>query len=305
SGGVFTLLAQAILGRGGVVFGAGFDEAFRVCHQKIEHAEEIGRLRTSKYVQSDLGDTLRQVRGLLKEGRPVLFTGTPCQIAALRQFLGADDDRLYTQDIICHGVPSPAVWKCYLDQLHSGKQIQTVNFRDKTAGWNDFSMKITYADGTSYRELAVKDPYERAFLANLTLRPSCYQCQYKTVSRVSDLTLADYWGVELVHPELKQQQGVSLVLTHTEKGRALLNEIAAGLEIGKTDLERAAKMNHATTHSVPWPAKRDDFFASMYQESMAQLTERLLRPTAAKRIRRVVRRSGSRVKKLLRRAKGR
>ena len=304
SGGVFSLLAQAILRRGGVVFGAGFDEAFRVCHQKIEQPEEIGRLRTSKYVQSDLGDTLRQVRDLLKEGRPVLFTGTPCQIAALRQFLGADDECLYTQDIICHGVPSPEVWNCYLEQLHSGKQIQAINFRDKTAGWNDFSMKVTYADGTSYRELAVKDPYERAFLANLTLRPSCYQCQYKTVSRVSDLTLADYWGVELVHPELKQQQGVSLVLIHTDKGRALLNNIAAGMEIGKTDLEQAAKMNHATTHSVRWPARRDDFFASMYEEPMAQLTERLLRPTAAKRIRRIVRRSGSRVKKLLRRAKG-
>lgn len=304
SGGVFTLLAEEILKRGGAVFGAGFDSDYRVCHQRIETPEEIAKLRTSKYVQSDLGDTLRQVRSLLQEKRPVLFSGTPCQIAALRRFLGKDDDNLFTQDIICHGVPSPEVWKDYLEQMHGGKQIKSVNFRDKTLGWYGFSMKVTYADGTSYRELATKDPYERAFLANLTLRPSCYQCQYKTVSRVSDLTLADYWGVELVHPELKQQQGVSLVLAHSEKGRRLLQAVSDRLMIGETDLARATRMNQATTHSVPWHPNRNEFFQKRTEEPLAPLTRRLLRQTAAQRTKRFVKRSGSRVKKLIRKIRG-
>lgn len=304
SGGVFTFLAQEILNRGGVVFGAGFDQTFRVCHQRIEKPEEIPLLRTSKYVQSDLGDTLQQVRALLKAGRPVLFSGTPCQIAALRQFLGKDDENLFTQDIICHGVPSPEVWKDYLEQMHGAKKIASVNFRDKTLGWNDFSMKVNYVDGTSYRELATKDPYERAFLANLTLRPSCYQCQYKTVARVSDLTLADYWGVEVVHPELKQQQGVSLVLVHSDKGKRLMQAVSDDLTIGETDLVRATTMNHATTHSVGWHPKRNEFFKNRNGELLAPLTERLLRPTATQKARRFVKRNGSRVKKVFRKIRG-
>ena len=304
SGGVFTLLAQQILSRGGLVFGAGFDEAFRVCHQAIDNMTDLARLRTSKYVQSDLGTSFSEVKSSLQSGRPVLFSGTPCQIAALRQYLGKDYENLYTQDIICHGVPSPAVWTQYLAQQHCGKKIKAINFRDKTLGWNDFSMKIDYADGTSYRELATKDPFERAFLANLTLRPSCYQCQYKTVSRMSDLTLADYWGVELVHPELKEQQGVSLLLVHTEKGKRLLDEIAPDLTYGSTDLVCATTMNHATTHSVPWHPHREDFFAARQSEPYASLVERLLKPSAAQRMKKAIRRNGARVKRLIRKKKG-
>lgn len=304
SGGVFTGLAKQILSRGGLVFGAGYDEQFRVCHQAIENETDLAKLRTSKYVQSDTGEVFLQAKAALQSGRAVLFTGTPCQIAALRQFLGKAYETLYTQDIICHGVPSPSVWAQYLAQQHGGKEITAINFRDKTLGWNDFSMKVDYADGASYRELATKDPYERAFLANLTLRPSCYQCQYKTVSRLSDLTLADYWGVELVHPELKGQQGVSLVLLHTEKGKALFSEAAEGLSVGKTDLERATTMNRATTHSVPWHPNRDAFFAARQSEPFAALTERLLRPTVMQRMKKTIRRYGSKVKRLIRKIKG-
>ena len=188
--------------------------------------------------------------------------------------------------------------------MHGAKKIASVNFRDKTLGWNDFSMKVNYVDGTSYRELATKDPYERAFLANLTLRPSCYQCQYKTVARVSDLTLADYWGVEVVHPELKQQQGVSLVLVHSDKGKRLMQAVSDNLTIGETDLVRATTMNHATTHSVGWHPKRNEFFKNRNGELLAPLTERLLRPTATQKARRFVKRNGSRVKKVFRKIRG-
>ncbi len=304
SGGVFSVLAAEILRQGGVVYGAGYDDTFRVCHRRIDRAEDLHQLRTSKYVQSDIGKTFCETRELLKQEVPVLFSGTPCQIAALRQFLGREYEKLYTQDIVCHGVPSPEVWQQYLKECHGSRQPAFVSFRDKTLGWNDFSMRINYADGTSYRELATKDPYERAFLANLTLRPSCYQCQYKTVSRVSDLTLADYWGVELVHPELKEQQGVSLVLIHSEKGRELWNAAQSKLVSGPTDGERAIRMNHAATHSVPWHRNRELFFERIGNEPLAGLVERCLREPTGRRIYRFVRRAGSKVKRLLKRMTG-
>ena len=304
SGGLFSLLAAEILRQGGTVFGAGFDEKFRVCHRRIDTKAEIAKLRTSKYVQSDIGLTVREVEAFLKNGKTVLFAGTPCQIAALKQYLKQDYTSLYTQDIICHGVPSPGVWEKYLSEMHGGKEIQSVSFRDKTLGWNSFSMKVTYQDGTAYRELATMDTYERAFLANLILRPSCYQCQYKTVARVSDLTLADYWGVETVHPELKDQQGVSLVLTHTEKGERLLRALHTQAEIAPTDLERATKLNHATTHSVRWHRNREAFFKAVEMQPLAPLVKKCLKPTLKQKTKSFIYRNGSRVKQLLRKMKG-
>lgn len=301
SGGMFSLLAAEVIRQGGTVFGVGYDKDFRVCHQRIDKLEDIARLRTSKYVQSDTGTVFCKAEELLKNGKPVLFSGTPCQIAALKQYLKKDYEGLYTQDIICHGVPSSGIWEKYLKEMHSGKEIKSVSFRDKTLGWNGFSMKVTYADGTAYRELATKDPFERAFLANLILRPSCYQCQYKTVARVSDITLADYWGVELVHPELKEQQGVSLVLTHTEKGEQLLNAVRDKATVAETDCDRATTMNRATTHSVPWHRKRWQFFEEASTQPLVPLVEKCLKPSAAKRVKRFVKVNGSKVKKIFRR----
>lgn len=304
SGGLFSLLAAEILRQGGTVFGAGFDEKFRVCHRRIDTKAEIAKLRTSKYVQSDIGLTFREVEAFLKNGKTVLFAGTPCQIAALKQYLKQDYTSLYTQDIICHGVPSPGVWEKYLSEMHGGKEIQSVSFRDKTLGWNSFSMKVTYQDGTAYRELATKDTYERAFLANLILRPSCYQCQYKTVARVSDLTLADYWGVEIVHPELASQPGVSLVLTHTEKGERLLAAVREQATVESTALERAVKLNHATTHSVRWHRNREAFFKAVEMQPLAPLVKKCLKPTLKQKTKSFIYRNGSRVKQLLRKMKG-
>lgn len=305
SGGMFSLIAEEILNQGGVVFGAGFDTAFRICHQRIDCVQDIAMLRTSKYVQSDMGLTFREVEAELKADKTVLFAGTPCQIAALKQYLNRDYPKLYTQDIICHGVPSPGIWEKYLTEVHNGKEIQSISFRDKTLGWNDFSMKVTYHDGTAYRELATKDAFERAFLANLILRPSCYQCQYKTIERVSDITLADYWGVETVHPELKDQQGVSLVLTHSQKGEQLLKAVSVNATVKETDIVRATTMNHAATHSVKWHRNREEFFASAPTQLLAPLVKKCLKPTAKQRTMRFVYRNGARVKQVLRRIKGR
>ncbi len=304
SGGAFSIIARKILQEGGVVFGAGYDESFSVRHMSAVNVEELAKLRTSKYVQSDIGKTYRQAKEALNAGKKVLFTGTCCQIAGLKQYLNRSYDNLYTIDIICHGVPSPQVWEEYLKQCHSHKKIKQINFRDKTVGWNEFSMKITYEDGTSYRELATKDPFERAFLANLYLRPVCYQCQYKTLNRVSDLTLADYWGVEVVHPELAAQQGVSLILVHSDKGRQLYDEITKNMACGLTDREKAVKMNHGALHSVRWNQKRKYFYDNWQKAPMEKLVKKCLKLTASQKIRRFIIINGSRVKQLGRKIRG-
>ena len=304
SGGLFTLLAEQILRRNGVVYGAGFDDLFRVCHMRIERAEDLPRLRMSKYVQSDTGLCMRQVKADLHAGIPVLFSGTPCQIAGLRQYLGRDFDNLYTQDIICHGVPSPSLWQKYCAEQFGGRTIRAVSFRDKTMGWNGFGMRVCFTEGPDYFQIANKDPFERAFLANLILRPSCHQCQYKTVERFSDITLADYWGVEEVHPELKGRQGVSLVLTHTEKGEQLMAAVKDAAVLGVTELDRAVKMNHAAEHSVRAHRNRGKFFERVNSERFAPLVEACLRMSAGKRIKRFIRRNGSRVKQRILRLTG-
>lgn len=300
SGGVFGVLAERILADGGAVFGVGFDERFHVCHMQINSAQELYKLRTSKYVQSDTGMIYQSVKSTLDNGRPVLFVGTSCQVAALYCYLGKSYENLYTADIICHGVPSPLVWEEYLRQCHGEKIIRSISFRDKTKGWYAFSMRMEYEDGVSYCKLAKKDPYISGFLASLFLRPSCYQCQYKTVNRASDITLADYWGVELVHPDLKEQQGVSLVLLHSEKGKLLLERVEDGLHFGITDATRAIAMNHAAQHSVPMHKKRQIFFERFQTESFERLVKHCLKMPLKKRIYRAVKISGSRVKRIIR-----
>lgn len=300
SGGVFTELANVILEEGGVVFGVGYDQNFRVEHQQIQSKEELYRLRTSKYVQSNTGMIYSEVKRCLGKGKQVLFTGTSCQIAALQQYLGKDYENLFTADIICHGVPSPGVWETYLKQCHGGKEIKAISFRDKTLGWNRFSMRVSYADGSAYCKEATKDPFERGFLANLYLRPSCYQCQYKTLKRSSDLTLADYWGVETVHPELKAQEGVSLVLLQSEKGKRLFSRISSRLNWGDTDREKAISMNHGALHSVKWNQQRRRFYEEYPTTPMAQLVEKCLALPLDKKVRRFVIINGSRVKQCIR-----
>ncbi|MBR2023694.1 MAG: Coenzyme F420 hydrogenase/dehydrogenase, beta subunit C-terminal domain [Clostridia bacterium] len=223
SGGLFTLFATAIIHRGGVVFGASFHDDFSVEHSFTESVEGLAKFRGSKYVQSKIGDSYKQAETFLQQGRWVLFTGTPCQIGGLYAYLRRDYDTLLTQDIICHGVPSPLVWQKYLDEKRKeNKTISAVSFRDKEKGWKQFSMAITFANGIRYSKTLGVDSMMRVFLSDWCLRPSCHDCAYKTKNRHSDITLADYWGIEKVHLEMFDDKGTSLLLVHTPKGEAFL-----------------------------------------------------------------------------------
>lgn len=298
SGGIFSELARNILNSGGIVFGAGFNDKFEVCHQKIETIEDLYKLKTSKYVQSRIGSIYSEIKYFLDNERKVLFSGTPCQISGLKSFLGKEYENLLLVDIVCHGVPSPMIWKKYLQEEHGNKNISKISFRNKDLGWNDFSMKVEYEDGMYYRELATKDPFEKSFLANLTLRPSCYQCQYKTIERESDITLADYWGVETVHPELANQQGVSLVITHTSKGEKYVENIQEFINCGETDIDKATKMNSAINNSVKYPQNREAFFKMQNNVCIKDTTNHYLKKPLKKRIINLIYRCGSKAKRM-------
>lgn len=286
SGGLFSVLAGEILRRGGVVFGAGFDDQWHVRHRYIERIEQLPLLRTSKYVQSDVGDCYAQAERFLKEDRWVYFSGTPCQVQGLRSYLGKDYDKLILQDIVCHGVPSEKAWDAYLGQVHGGaQQITAVNFRDKKNGWNRFGMRIARNAAPTYEREHDGDCYMKAFLSNLDLRPSCYHCVNKTAKRECDITLADFWGIERMHPEIDAQMGVSLVLVQSEKGRRLLQDVAAEIQSIPTDAKQALQYNTAATASVKLQRGKRAAFIEAYQNGFAACVKKITRLSLYRRTR--------------------
>ena len=198
SGGVFSELAAKTLEDGGVVFGAAFDEEFNVKHRCIENIGDLDELRRSKYVQSEIGESFKEAEKYLEEGRKVLFCGTPCQIAGLKAYLGKEYDNLTTCDIACFGVPSPKVWRMFLDYLEDryGGGITSVSFRDKSTGWRESSVRITFDNGAKYMVSVKKELYLMGYFKNLFTRKSCFDCRFKVHNSHADLTLADFWGIE-------------------------------------------------------------------------------------------------------------
>lgn len=251
SGGIFILLAEYIIKQGGVVFGARFDKNWEVEHAYAETLEELKPLMRSKYVQSRIGNTYKEAEQFLKLGKKVMFVGTPCQIAGLKKFLRKEYGNLLAVDFICHGVPSPGVWRRYLDEMKSecskdsGKNsvlssnlksipvIASINFREKQLGgysWrkygfivyaksHDNSGKNTVLLSTPY----VRNPFMRGVLTNLYLRPSCYKCPVKAGRSVSDLTIGDFWGIEIMSG-FYDDQGISSVILNTNRGIFMLEK---------------------------------------------------------------------------------
>lgn len=223
SGGVFTILANWILDREGVVFGARFDEEWNVVHDYIECKEDLYKFRSSKYMQSSIGNTMKLVEIFLKQGKSVLFSGTPCQVAGLKFFLRKDYSNLYLVDFVCHGVPSSKIWNLYLNENFGNNNISSVNFRDKSSGWFNYSIKIV-ADGQILQQKYTENPYMKTFLSDYNIRPCCYCCKFKSHRNCSDITIADYWGVDKITDIENDDKGISLVMPRTEKGINLLKD---------------------------------------------------------------------------------
>lgn len=263
SGGFFSLVAEQILAKGGVVYGAQYDfENMAVDHARVDRRDGLAPLRKSKYVQSSTVNIFPRVRSDLEAYKPVLFTGTPCQVEGLHLFLGEAFPNLYTCDIVCHGVPSPGLFQRHFKSIEKthGQTITEVDFRTKVKGWNG-PLQLYLKVGFKQEEeltYAVLDAYYALFLANLTLRPCCYACKYATIQRRSDLTLGDFWGVKKHHPALFDSKGTSLVLANTEKGEKMLQSLSEEAKL--TVLTEVRPFPPNLARPTPRPKYREQFF---------------------------------------------
>lgn len=269
SGGCFHALAIDILKNGGVVFGAAFDGNWEVSHVPIETIEELPKLQVSKYVQSKIETSYQDVRKYLESGRLVLFCGTPCQCSGLQQYLNKVYDKLLLVDFICHGVPSPLVWRKYIGWRVNGKlnEIQGISFRDKNLSWEGYL--LTFKMKKSINTLSADtshDLYMKGFLSNLYLRPSCYECKFCQKKRQVDITLGDFWGVQGIDPEMFDDKGTSLVFIHSTKGAKYFNQISGKKKI--TNSMAAALCNPAFDHPATKNPKRKLFFYAILREKM-------------------------------------
>lgn len=290
SGGIFTEISCSIIRSGGVVFGAAFDEGFAVKHIWVETLEDLAKLRGAKYVQSEIGEAYGQARRFLQNGRIVLFSGTPCQISGLRSFLGREYGNLLTQDIICHGVPSPLVWEKYIQYRESEKKkkVSGVTFRNKEHGWKGYHVCFEFDDRTRNLRSSSDDQYMRSFLSDLCLRPSCHECTFKAQNRASDLTLADFWGIDKVLPDMDDDRGTSLVIVNTDRGREVFDEIRNHLTWKKVDLERALQYNPAMNVSATAHPKRNEFMQCIETDGFACAAKRYLKVPAIVRVKKTI-----------------
>lgn len=285
SGGIFTLLAEKVIDEGGVVFGATWNEKWQVVHTYTETKEGIIQFRGSKYVQSIIGETYKQAEAFLKSGRKVLFSGTPCQIAGLRLFLRKEYENLLTVDFICHGVPSPGVFRWYLQEeinnyaarkgrkntvsflpIHSipkgdvlmpeGLSINGIRFRDKCSGWKKYSFVLLLAEASadgkqnsvSLSYTLEQNSFLKGFLDDLYLRPSCHKCPAKSLKSGSDITIADYWGYKDTTNIIDTDEGISAVLINTVKGQTEFCKLSLIKE--KTTYDLIERINGAINHSA-------------------------------------------------------
>ncbi|MGI6382043.1 MAG: Coenzyme F420 hydrogenase/dehydrogenase, beta subunit C-terminal domain [Tissierellaceae bacterium] len=263
SGGVFTLVAEYVIDKGGIVFGACFNDKFELEHNYVKTKEELSKLRGSKYLQSRIGNSYNQAKDFLDIGKKVLFTGTPCQIAGLKSFLGRKIyNDLVTIDIICHGVPSPEVWRKYVEfrEKEAKSSTQRIDFRQKNEGWKRYSVSFLFKNNAEYRQNFRNDLYMRSFLKDVCLRPSCYECEFKTLNRQSDITLADFWGIQNILPEMDDDKGTSLIFVNSDTGREIFNSILKGMKFKEVDINEAIKYNPSAIKSVKEHPNRKSFF---------------------------------------------
>ena len=286
SGGVFILLCKEVINKGGVVFGASFDKEFNVIHTSAESFEDCQKFKGSKYVQSSIKNTYKEAKELLEMGRMVLFSGTSCQIKGLNLYLRKNYDNLITVDVICHGVPSPKIFSLYKKDLikEYNSKIKSIDFRNKTNGWKQFSYKTEFLNNKIYLSSLNENIYMKGFLNNLYLRPSCYKCEAKDGKSKSDISLGDYWGVENIHPDFDDDKGVSLVIVNTKKGNRIIDAILPKLEFAKTDLAYAISKNPCVRTSVRYNSKRNKMFKLINNKSIEESTVKAMKITLVDKI---------------------
>lgn len=299
SGGVFPELAKETLSRGGIVFGAAYTEDFkRVKHIAIMSEVELPKIMGSKYLQSDMGVVYAQVKDAVKNGRETLFSGTPCQVAGMKNFLGNLSSRpnYLAVEIICHGVPTPKYWGKYIneyvlkkaEEIDKTAKLTEVNLRDKSDGWQNFNSTFVF-ESKSKRLIFVdktrESYYMVPFLANLVLRPSCQNCKCKYDNSAADITIGDFWGYNGVFPKETIPNGISCVLATTEKGKEKIGDISARFSTEPVALKTLKNKNSALINSVKIPCrKREVFFANFDNPNLHKIAIRLARKSFFEKI---------------------
>lgn len=276
SGGAFTVIAEYVIEKGGVVFGATLDKDFNVEHAYVERKEELQKFRGSKYVQSDLKNTLTQVKEFLNQGRWVCFSGTPCQIEGLKNFLGKEYENLVTVDIVCRAIPSPLVYRKYLKYQQEKLQgnIDKIIFRDKRKYGYKYSTLTIENKKKLYQRGVETDPYLRSFFTNIADRPSCYQCQFKKKYRISDITIWDCFVVEDFSKELDDDKGSTRVLIHTEKGKKIYEDIKNKFNAIEVSSEKLTKGVTEMFESVKENPIRKEFFENINKMNEKEFFEK-------------------------------
>ena len=264
SGGAFTPIAEYVLEKKGVVFGASFNSKNEVIHEYIENKDELQKFRGSKYVQSDLKESFRKVKKFLEAERYVCFSGTPCQIEGLKNYLIKDYENLVTVDVMCHAVPSPLVWKKYYKYIKenklNGEEPKKIFFRDKSKYGFKYSMMTLESENYKYSRGVETDPYLRAFFGDLSDRPSCYNCAFKKQYHESDFTIWDCFVAENFDKSLDDDKGTSRVLVNTEKGNQIFEEIKDKFNYKEIETDKLVKNVKEMSNSVNYPSKRNQFF---------------------------------------------
>ena len=286
SGGAFTEIARPILEEGGVVFGCALDENLQAYHTYVETIDDLAdKLRGSKYVQSRIGNSYAKAKEFLRQGRKVLFSGTPCQVVGLKNYLRKEYENLVTVDLICHGVPSPMLFEDYKNfmQKHENMKLTKVSFRCKKSSWIFYNMTLTgHVEKSSAEKTYIgsyyEDPYIRGFLRDYFLRPSCHQCHFTSVKRCSDFTIADWWGYRKENPIDKDfaLKGVSLILVNTDKASILLHSIK--MQLRPRTIDEAKKTNISLSHPFPKQENREQFWKDYEEMSFEEVVRKYMMP---------------------------
>ena len=274
SSGIFTVLAERILDDGGVVVGVAQVAPTRFGLIIVDNKADLAKLRGSKYVQADVGLVYREVRSLLKAGRKVLFSGTPCQVAGLYAVLGnAASADLFTVDIVCHGTPSVKVFEKYVREMErtDNSALDSINFRDKAEGWSGYALLHRFRSGKSVSVHHGRSKYMRLFLSRICQNVSCAECLYRKLPRIADITLGDYWGISKYHPEMNDNKGTSVVLLNTAHGSELFDSVVDKVAQCDSKVEFAIAGNPCIVRSSKPHPKRAEFFANLDKYSLAQL----------------------------------
>ncbi len=284
SGGLFTELALVVLGRGGIVYGAAFDDHFAVKHIKVENITELSLIRCAKYSQSRIDETFKEIKQILIKGQMVLFSGTPCQVAGLKALVGNRYDRLLvTVDFVCHSIPSPLVWKKYVRYRaakdNKGVLPETINMRSKSTGWSryNYSVQFNYSDEIIYSVKNSNDLYMKLFVEGSISRRACENCHFKGYNRVSDITIGDFWGIWDIMPEMDDNGGTSLVLIHSENGRRLFAHISEKINYRSVELDETSRCNPNMLMAFRVNKNRSKVMRAFHEDDIGYLERTIIR----------------------------